>query len=87
MGKDGLFYFYNIMTKCLAAYGQEKVPVVGSPNGAAWRSEMVAKLVRLQKVDKDGAGYWVNDNNRFWENNDILVTAYTLIALEIAVGK
>jgi hypothetical protein len=50
---------------------------------------MIKKLITLQKVEKDGSGegYWVNGNNRWLENDPVLVTAYTLIALDVALGK
>jgi squalene-hopene/tetraprenyl-beta-curcumene cyclase len=88
MGPQGLFYFYNIMAKSLATFGQESIPSTkGTP--VAWRSEMIKKLITLQKVEKDGSGegYWVNGNNRWLENDPVLVTAYTLIALDVALGK
>jgi hypothetical protein len=49
---------------------------------------MIKQLTRLQKVETDGSGegYWVNANNRWLENDPVLVTAYTLIALDIALG-
>jgi squalene-hopene/tetraprenyl-beta-curcumene cyclase len=37
------------------------------------------KLVSLQKFD----GYWMNDNGRWWENDPVLCTTYSLLALEI----
>ncbi len=87
MGPEGLYYFYNIMAKALATFGQEAIP---SAKGAplAWRTEMIKQLTRLQKVETDGSGegYWVNANNRWLENDPVLVTAYTLIALDIALG-
>jgi squalene-hopene/tetraprenyl-beta-curcumene cyclase len=88
MGVQGLYYFYNIMTKALAAYGLDRLP---RANAAPidWRSELVRKLVSLQRADKDDSsrGYWVNENNRFWEQNPELVTSYSILALEIALGK
>lgn len=87
MGVDGLFYFYNVLSKSLATLGRESIPVKGQ-QAIPWRKALVEKLVALQKVDsKTGHGYWVNKSNRFWEANDILVTSYTLIALEVALGK
>jgi len=64
MGTDGLYYFYNIMAKSLAAFGQEAVPAKGGGKPVSWRTEMVRKLTSLQRVEKDGSGegYWVNDN-------------------------
>ena len=89
MGVQGLFYFYNIMAKCLATYGAEKVPAAGHATPISWRVAMVQKLVGLQLFEKDGSGqgYWVNDNNRFWENDQVLVTAYSLIALDVVLGE
>jgi squalene-hopene/tetraprenyl-beta-curcumene cyclase len=31
-----------------------------------------------------GDGSWVNDSGRWWENDPILVTAYSIIALNMA---
>jgi len=87
MKDEGLFYFYNILSKSLAAFGRETIPVKGK-DPIFWRDALVKKLIGLQKVDsKTGHGYWVNQNNRFWEANDVLVTSYSLIALEVAQGK
>ncbi len=85
MGTQGLYYFYNIMAKSLAAFGQEAVPSKGG-KPVSWRTEMVRKLVTLQRIDKDGSGYWVNDNNRWQEGDPTLVTCFTLIALDTAIG-
>ena len=87
MKDEGLFYFYNVLSKTLATFGRESIPVKGQAP-VLWRDALVKKLISLQKVDsKTGNGYWVNPNNRFWEANDVLVTSYTLIALEVALGK
>ena len=88
MGAQGLYYFLNTMSKCLAAFGQEAIPV-REGHALAWRSEVIKKLTALQQVEKDGSGegYWVNANNRWMENDPVLVTAYSLIAMDIAIGK
>jgi squalene-hopene/tetraprenyl-beta-curcumene cyclase len=53
-----------------------------------WRPELVKKLLSLQKIDpKTGHGYWVNANGRFWESDPVLVTAYSVIALQVALGR
>ena len=86
MGQEGLFYFYNILSKSLAAYGQNQIPLKDGRQ-IAWRNELIKKLVGLQKIDpKTGAGYWVNEQNRWWEADPVLVTSYSLLALEIALG-
>jgi squalene-hopene/tetraprenyl-beta-curcumene cyclase len=89
MGPQGLYYFYNVMSKSLATFGQEAIPSAKGGAPLAWRSEMIKKLISLQKVEKDGSGegYWLNSNNRWMENDPVLVSAYTLIALDVALGK
>ena len=86
MGEEGLFYFFNVMAKALQAVGAEAIPREDGEH-IKWREEFVNKLVALQEVDeKKGTGYWVNKNNRFWEKNSVLVTAYTIIALNYALA-
>lgn len=86
MGAQGLYYFYNVLSKALAVYGQNPLP---REDGTSinWRQELIKKLVSLQKIDENGNGYWVNEENRFWESDPVLVTGYTLIALQVALGE
>jgi len=84
--KEGLYYMLNVMSKGLAAYGQD----VFKPRASEsfnWRIEMIEKLVSMQKIAEDGDGYWVNEVSRYWEGDKVLATAYSLIALQIALGK
>ncbi|MBU0678968.1 MAG: terpene cyclase/mutase family protein [Verrucomicrobia bacterium] len=86
MGDEGLYYFYNVLAKGLAAYGHDRFP---GPDGSNinWRQELARKLVNLQKVDPEtGNGYWLNETGRWWEMDPVLVTAYSLIALQVALG-
>ncbi len=85
-GAEGLFYFYNVLAKGLAAYGRDEFT---GPDGNSfnWRAEFIRKLLSLQKTDEAGRGYWVNDVGRYWESDPVLVTSYSLIALEIALGE
>lgn len=84
-GQEGLFYYYNVLTKGLAAFGQDQfIREDGEPLN--WRQEVVEKLVSVQRID-DGRGFWVNDTGRYWENDPVLVTAYSLIALQMALGR
>ena len=72
MGNQGLYYFYDIMARALAAAGVSKV------GGHDWRRELATKLVSLQKAD----GCWSNDNNRFWESDPVLCTSFAVLVLE-----
>ncbi len=81
MGNQGLYYYYQTMAKALNAYGDE---MITDPDGNThrWRNELADQLLRIQSPE----GFWVNENGRWWENNPVLVTAYTLLALEEIAG-
>lgn len=82
MGAQGLYFFYNVMARSLDTYGADMVPREGAAP-LNWREELGKKLVSLQNVDsKTGQVYWENKVGRYWENDKVLVTAYTLLALE-----
>ena len=77
MGQEGLYYYYQAMSKALAAAGIDKLPLEGGGT-ADWRKDLAGKLLASQRED----GRWVNDNGRWMESNPVLVTAYTVMALE-----
>ncbi len=78
MGQQGLFYYYHTMAKALSAAGIDTLTI---DNGSCvnWRKELAQRLINLQKAD----GSWVNTNARWWENDPVLVTSYSVLALEI----
>lgn len=84
-GLEGLYYYYNVLTKGLAAYGQDVIPRDSGPP-LQWRREVIEKLLSVQRTEADGAVYWMNDKGRYWESDKVLVTAYSLIALQMALG-
>jgi len=86
MDAQGLFYFYNVLSKALAVFGENQL-IAEDGTQINWRQEFVTKLVSMQRIDENGKGYWVNDENRFWEADPVLVTGYTLIALQIALQE
>ena len=77
--QQGLYYYYHTLAKALNAYDQ---PTITDPQGTKhdWRVEFIDKVASLQKED----GSWVGDK-KWMENNPVLVTAYTTIALEEAI--
>ncbi len=85
-GREGLFYYYNVLSKGLAAYGQNQfIREDGDPLN--WREDLVEKMVAIQRIENGtGKGYWVNEVGRYWENDPVLVTAYSLLALQMALG-
>jgi squalene-hopene/tetraprenyl-beta-curcumene cyclase len=75
--KEGLYYYYHVFARALHAWGDE---VIVDPQGTPhqWRKELVKKLTALQRDD----GSWLNEEDRWYEGNPHLVTAYSLLALQ-----
>ena len=87
MGAQGLFFFYNVISRSLSAYGADMVPEKGGKY-VNWRKEVATQLLARQTIDpKTGQGYWVNKEGRFWERNSVLVTAYSVLTLEQLLGQ
>lgn len=83
MGQQGLYYYFHTVAKALTAYGDDTITTADGKSHD-WRYELMKKFVSLQKTDLEkGVGYWQNENNRWWENDPVLCTAYTLLAIEI----
>lgn len=80
--KEGLFYMYNVMTKGLAAYGRDVLPLADGST-INWRNEIIRVLLDAQRDD----GQWINENGRYWESNPVLVTSYSLLALQTALAE
>ena len=78
MERAGLFYYYHLMTKALAA---ADVKTLETPDGRKldWASEVALKLINTQAGD----GSWVNDTARWMEKDPVLVTTYCVMTLEI----
>lgn len=76
LGQQGLYYYYQTIAKALSAVGIDKLTL---PDGrkADWRAELSNKLLSTQRED----GSWINENSRWWENDPVLVTSYTVLSL------
>lgn len=80
-GVQGLYYYYNVFSKSMAAYGEITL-IDADGNEHNWRNDLAEKLLSLQNDD----GSWVNpDSPRWWEGNKQLVTAWSVIALNAAL--
>jgi len=76
--KQGLYYYYHTMSKALLIFGDH---VLKTPDGKLhnWGLELSRKLISRQ--DKDGS--WVNNfEERWFEGNPQLVTAYSIAVLD-----
>lgn len=83
MGGEGQYYYYAAMARALDALGRDTLEVRdagGHTRTVRWRDELIAKLASLQNAD--GSFRVIDD--RWMENNPVLITAYALIALEVA---
>lgn len=78
MGGDGLFYYYMTMAKALTTYGVDTLTLKDGKK-VNWRKDLALRMLNLQKGD----GMWVNENGRWWEKDPNLVTAYSVIIMEI----
>ncbi len=78
LGAQGLYYYYELMTKALTAC---HVDTLELKNGKKidWRRDVAMKLLNLQQKD----GSWANDNARWWEKDPALVTAYAVVTLSL----
>lgn len=77
LGAQGLYYYYHAMTKALVA---AQIDHLKLEDGTMidWRKELATLLLSNQHPD----GTWINENSRWWENDEILVTSYVVMTLE-----
>lgn len=84
VGDQGLYFFYNVIGRSLTAAGIKEIPVAGEEGKTInWSDELIKKVDSLQKEK----GNWVNKNGRFWENDPVLSTSYSILSLTFASGK
>lgn len=76
MGAQGLYYYYQTMSKALSAANVSKL-ALDDGKEVDWRNDLAVKLLASQRED----GSWVNPNGRWMESNPVLVTSFTLLAL------
>jgi squalene-hopene/tetraprenyl-beta-curcumene cyclase len=80
--RQGLYYYYHVFARAMFAWGEETI--VDSRNVPhRWRAELCEKLLSLQNSD----GSWVNEEDRWYESNPHLVTAYAVLALQTVLVR
>jgi squalene-hopene/tetraprenyl-beta-curcumene cyclase len=79
MPNYAIFYYYMTLARALNAYDQ---PIITDAQGNQhdWRVELIDQLAKLQKPDGSFLG-----EKKEMEDNPILVTAYSVLALEEAL--
>jgi squalene-hopene/tetraprenyl-beta-curcumene cyclase len=76
MGSEGLFYYYQTMSKALTAANVNMLKLEDGKE-ADWRNDLAVKILSKQREN----GSWLNDNGRWMESNPVLVTAYNVLSL------
>jgi squalene-hopene/tetraprenyl-beta-curcumene cyclase len=82
LGQQGLYYYYHTVAKALTAYGEDTFTDAAGKSHD-WRYELLNKLVAQQDV----AGFWKNPVGRWMENDPVLVTSYSLLAIQILQAR
>ena len=77
MGQKTVYYYYLVFAKALQALDE---PVIVDARGRRhnWREELGRKLLSLQNPD----GSWVNSVPDEMQNNKVLVTSFTMSAIQ-----
>lgn len=87
IGTDGMYYYFLTFARALDAFGEPTLEVTDAPRDVQvqrdWANDLVDRLAGLQ--NDDGSFNVLDD--RWMEDNPILITAYGLIALQHAARQ
>ena len=77
MGQKTVYYYYMVFAKALQASGDQTI-VDARGRSHNWREELGRKLLSLQHPE----GFWVNEVKDEMQDNKVLVTAFTMSAIQ-----
>ena len=77
IGQKTLYYYYMVFAKALQAVGETEI-VDAKGQRHNWRDDLANKLIMLQHPE----GYGVNTDKAEMQDNKVLVTAFTMMAIE-----
>jgi squalene-hopene/tetraprenyl-beta-curcumene cyclase len=77
MGQKTVYYYYMVFAKALQSLGDATI-VDSRGRSHNWREELGRKLLSLQHPE----GYWVNEVKDEMQDNKVLVTAFTMSAIQ-----
>lgn len=77
MGQEGRLYYYHTMAKALSAAHMDELKTKDGSE-VNWREALARKLLNTQT----SPGFWKNDTARWMEGDEVLATAYLVLALE-----
>jgi squalene-hopene/tetraprenyl-beta-curcumene cyclase len=77
LGQKTVYYYYMVFAKALQAFGESTI-TDAKGRRHNWREDLGKKLISLQHPE----GFWVNTDTAEMQNDPILVTAFTMMAIE-----
>jgi squalene-hopene/tetraprenyl-beta-curcumene cyclase len=77
LGQKTVYYYYMVFAKALSIMG-DKTIVDAKGRSHNWREELGRKLLSLQHPE----GYWVNPVADEMQDNPVLVTSFTMTAIQ-----
>lgn len=85
VGTDGYYYYLISFSRALNAWGGSTITPLNASGQPAptrdWQNDLVDALANMQNED----GSFKSIDDRWMENNPVLITAYALIALQNAL--
>lgn len=81
--RQGLFYYYLAKARALNAYGSSTIEVLrdDTKEKRDWANDLIDVMTAQQHAE----GWWANTESRWMESQPVLVTAYSIIALQNAI--
>ena len=84
-GTDGVYYYLLTMSRALDAWGTPTIQTISTDGSTGetrdWANDLIDRLAGLQNED----GSFRSIDDRWMENNPVLITAYALLALQHAI--
>lgn len=88
IGTDGMYYYFVTFARAMDAWNESTIEVTIRGSGDArtetrdWANDLIDRLATLQNDD----GSFRSVDDRWMENNQVLITSYALLALQHARG-
>lgn len=86
IGADGMYYYFVTFARAMDAWNEPTIEVTIAGSGDArtetrdWANDLIDRLATLQNED----GSFKSVDDRWMENNPVLITSYALLALQHA---
>jgi squalene-hopene/tetraprenyl-beta-curcumene cyclase len=77
MGTQGLYYYYHVFSKALSTMKMDYL-TDNAGKKHDWRKDLAEHLMTLQQEN----GSWINKNDRWYEGDPNLATAFALMSLK-----